>query len=74
MAGKERMQFDFTKDQIASIDRIVEATGSTTRAEAMRKALKFSEWLSGVDPEAIIEVTDMQGNIVHRSSVKLLRQ
>lgn len=42
---KERVQFDFSVDALQRLDTIKQITGATTRAEVVRDALKFYEWL-----------------------------
>ena len=38
---KCRIQFDLTKQQIQELDALVVATGSVSRAETMRKAIRL---------------------------------
>lgn len=45
MEGKRRVQLDFASSFIATIDRIQERTGISSRAEVVRQAFKFYAWL-----------------------------
>jgi len=73
MPKKERLQFDFSKDQVASLDRMQEATQSSSRAEVLRKALKLAEFVSEIESEQIVEITNAQGQVVFRGPAKLLK-
>ncbi len=73
MPKKERLQFDFSKDQIAALDQMQEATNATSRAEVLRKALKLAEFVSDIESEQIVEIRDKQGQIVFRGPAKLLK-
>lgn len=42
---KERIQFDFSVDALQRLDTIKQITGATSKAEVVREALKFYEWL-----------------------------
>jgi hypothetical protein len=42
--GYTRLQFDFSEDAIERINRLESLTESTTKAEVVRKSLKFYEY------------------------------
>jgi len=69
---KERLQFDFSTEALQRLDDIKEKTDATTRAEAVRNALRFYEWLvNEVDPESTIKIYK-GGKLVSAFSAKLL--
>ncbi len=41
---KHRIQFDITQDALAELDKLVVKANTSTRAEAVRNALKFYAW------------------------------
>ncbi len=54
----KRLQFDFSEKSVESIDDLVDATDSKTRAEVVRKALSVYEKLNGyLDEGWQIELT-----------------
>jgi hypothetical protein len=42
---KIRVQFEFVPEALARLDALKETTGAPTRAETLRRALRFYEWL-----------------------------
>jgi hypothetical protein len=42
---KHRVQFDFAPEALERVDRLVEVTEATTRADVVRNALRIYEWL-----------------------------
>jgi hypothetical protein len=42
---KIRVQFEFVPEALARLDALKEVTGAPTRAETVRSALRFYEWL-----------------------------
>jgi len=73
MPKKERLQFDFSKDQIAALDQMQEATNASSRTEVLHKALKLADFVAGIESEQTVEITDKQGQIVFRGPAKLLK-
>jgi metal-responsive CopG/Arc/MetJ family transcriptional regulator len=70
---KERVQFDITTDRLEELDAIVEKTGASTRAEVLRDAMRFYEWLvEDNDPNDTIEVINGQKELVQKMKVKTL--
>lgn len=71
---RERVQFDFAPDALQRLDDIKEKIGATTRAEAVRNALRLYEWLvNEVDPESTIKVFNKGNEVTDIVKVKLLR-
>jgi len=53
---KTRVQFDFTSEQLAMLDKLKKKRGASSRAEVVRRALKLLEsaiyggvWMRGDD-------------------------
>jgi metal-responsive CopG/Arc/MetJ family transcriptional regulator len=53
---KTRVQFDFTSEQLAMLDKLKKKMGASSRAEVVRRALKLLEsaiygdvWMRGED-------------------------
>jgi|SRR3989304_9625628 len=42
---KHRVQFDFAPEALNRLDRLMQMTESTTRADVVRNALRVYEWL-----------------------------
>jgi|WetSurMetagenome_2_1015567.scaffolds.fasta_scaffold1735764_1 hypothetical protein len=42
----KRLQFDFSEDAVSRLDDLVKKTASPTRAELVRKSLRFFEYIS----------------------------
>lgn len=42
---KKRIQFDFTEGVLEEIEQMQKATGLSTRAELIRHALRFLQWI-----------------------------
>jgi len=42
---KKRLQFDFTEDALALLDKLKDKADLTSRAEAVRKALKLYDFI-----------------------------
>lgn len=42
---KHRLQFDFTDDALNELDKLRELTGLPNRAELIRHALRFFQWM-----------------------------
>ncbi len=40
-ATKKRLQFDYTPEQVADIDKLQEEIGASNRAEVLRRALRL---------------------------------
>ncbi len=55
---KERVQIDFTHDQIQSLDELKVKIEAATRAETVRKALELCEGLVDVNPDSTIKIFD----------------
>ena len=43
--GKTRVQFDFSERALKRLDELTKATGASSRAEAVRHALQWYDWL-----------------------------
>lgn len=43
--AKKRVQFDFSERALTRLDEIVSLSGANSRAEAIRHALQWYEWL-----------------------------
>lgn len=71
MPEKERVQFDFTPDQLAEIDALREKLGAATRAELVRRALRAYGLLAEFPRQARVEITD-GGQTLHQSALKFL--
>ncbi len=55
---KERLQFDFSLEALERLDKLKEKSGATTRAEAVRNALRAYEWIiNELDPDYTVTVT-----------------
>ena len=71
--GKIRVQFDFTQEALQRLDELKQHTGAATRAETIRDALRFYEWLVDVaEPDSTIKVTDKEDQLVSQFKAKLL--
>ncbi|MFY9493508.1 MAG: hypothetical protein WAP55_03480 [Minisyncoccia bacterium] len=43
--GKTRVQFDFSERALKRLDDLIETTGASSRAEVVRHALQWYDWL-----------------------------
>ncbi len=72
-SSKQRVQFDFSPEALRRLEDLKKHVDASTKAEVIRNALKVYEWfVTQIDPEAVIEVKDKEGNIVFRIPVKVL--
>jgi Ribbon-helix-helix protein, copG family len=71
--SKERIQFDFSIDALERLDHIKELTGASTRAEAIRQALRLYEWfVTETDPSDTITIKDKDNVLLSTFKAKLL--
>jgi metal-responsive CopG/Arc/MetJ family transcriptional regulator len=71
--NKERLQFDFSTEALKRLDDIKDKTDASTRAEAVRNALRLYEWLvNEVDPDYTIKVYDKKNKLVSSFTARLL--
>jgi hypothetical protein len=69
----QRVQFDFSSQQMEMLDAIVQKTGAATRAEMVRRALATYDIileLGGADD--IVEIKNKKGEIIFRAPLKML--
>lgn len=53
----QRLQFEFSPEALDKLDKIKEKSGATTRAEAIRQALRVYEWVvNELEPDDTITV------------------
>ncbi len=72
--SKERLQFDFSQEAIDRLDELKERSGATTRAEAVRNALRAYEWIvNELAPDYIITVTQGEKEITKFRAQLLLK-
>jgi metal-responsive CopG/Arc/MetJ family transcriptional regulator len=69
---KERVQFDFSEEMLKKLDYIMERTGATTRAEAVRNALRVYDWFIDTDPDDHIKVIGENDEVRQAFKAKLL--
>jgi hypothetical protein len=69
---KERVQFDFSEEMLQKLDDIMKKTGAATRAEAVRKALRFYDWFIDTDPNDNIKVIGENNEVIQAFKAKLL--
>lgn len=74
MSDKERVQFDFSVDQVKRIDELAEKTGAKSRAEVMRSALKVAGHFDELNPDDVVEITDKSGKLIFRGSARSLQR
>ena len=73
MTEKQRVQFDFSPEALKRLDTIKEKTGASTRAEAVRMALRAYEWLvDEIDSESVIKVFNKENEEISALKAKLL--
>lgn len=73
MKEKERIQFDFTIEALRRLDQIKEKSGATSRAEAIRNALRLYEWfIDETGPNSTIKIFDENGEVTSAFKAKLL--
>ena len=73
IAGKIRVQFDFTPEALQRLDEIKRATSAATRAETLRDALRLYEWFIDVaEPDSTVKIIDKDNEVVSQFKAKLL--
>ena len=71
---KERLQFDFSVEALERLDKLKEKSGATTRAEALRSALRAYEWIiNELDPDYTVTVTKGEKEITKFRAQLLLK-
>lgn len=71
--AKVRVQFDFTPEALSRLDELKDKSGAATRAETLRNALRFYEWLLDVlEPDSTIRINDKNDELVSQFRAKLL--
>ncbi len=69
---KERLQFDFSDEMLKKLDYIMEKTGATSRAEAVRNALRVYDWFTDIDPDDHFKVIGENNEVRQAFKAKLL--
>ncbi|HZS77371.1 MAG TPA: hypothetical protein VFA41_12220 [Ktedonobacteraceae bacterium] len=70
---KIRVQFEFAPEALARLDALKEVTDAPTRAETVRSALRFYEWLvNEAKRDYMIATINEQGKIVSQFPARLL--
>lgn len=70
---KERVQLDFSHESLERLDALKERIGASTRAEAIRQALRLFEWfINETDPTDTIQVLDREGELISKFKAGLL--
>jgi hypothetical protein len=71
--GKERVQFDFSKEALDRVDFLKDHFDINTRAEVVRLALRLLDWIATeTESEDTITVTNKEGKVLTMFKAKLL--
>lgn len=71
---RAKVQFDLSPDAERELDELQEMSGSTTRVEAIRRALIFYSWfIHDVDASSMLQVVDKNGEIITSFPARLLK-
>jgi len=71
--NKERVQFDFSSQDVEKLDQISKKMDHASRAETIRLAITAYGFFADLDPAAIVEVCNKSGEVVFRGQARLLQ-
>lgn len=71
--GKVRTQFDFTPEVINILERLQTKITATSKAEVVRRAVRFFKWfVEEVPADSVIVVQDKDGAVIYKVPLRTL--
>jgi hypothetical protein len=68
---RTRVQFDFSPEAFARLEALQVQTKAVTKAETVRNALKFYEWLVQLEPQQVLEIHETDGKLLYSIPIAL---